>query len=157
MNPYVPFCCPSFMDIHPHCSDSYSSNYCSSFCEVLAWLSDWSEVQMICIWSSWCHCHPIISCSSKILEKRPLHGSSSSSSSTLVLLRRKKPETFLWQFLTSCWHCIVDRLQQFHLETNVISEIANRSTSILLINGLKQKEVICLIFAVSHSIKCISV
>jgi len=46
-----------------------------------------SEVQMICIWSSWCHCHPIISCSSKIqnglavwcrltaavLEKRPLN------------------------------------------------------------------------------------
>jgi len=32
---------------------------------VLAWLSDWSEVQMICIWSSWCHCHPI-SCFTKI-------------------------------------------------------------------------------------------
>jgi len=26
--------------------------------EVLVWLSVWSEVQMICIWSSWCHCHP---------------------------------------------------------------------------------------------------
>jgi len=34
--------------------------------EVLAWLSVSSEVQMICIWSSGCHCHPIISCSSKI-------------------------------------------------------------------------------------------
>ena len=33
---------------------------------VLAWLSVWSEVQMICIWSSWCYCHPIISCSRKI-------------------------------------------------------------------------------------------
>jgi len=46
---------------------------------------------MICIWSSWCHCHLIISCSSKIqnslpfwcqftrvvLEKRPLNGCSS--------------------------------------------------------------------------------
>jgi len=30
--------------------------------EVLAWLSVWSKVQMVCIWSSWCHCHPIISC-----------------------------------------------------------------------------------------------
>ena len=54
---------------------------------VLAWLSVWSVVQMICIWSSWCHCHPIISCFSKIqnglpfwcrliqvvLEKRPLN------------------------------------------------------------------------------------
>ena len=29
--------------------------------EVLAWLSVWNEVQMTCIWSSWCHCHPIIS------------------------------------------------------------------------------------------------
>ena len=28
----------------------------------MAWLSVWSEVQMICIWSSWCHCRPIISC-----------------------------------------------------------------------------------------------
>jgi len=56
--------------------------------EVLAWLSVWSEVQMICICSSWCHCHPIISCCSKVqnglpfwclltqvvLEKRPLNG-----------------------------------------------------------------------------------
>jgi len=30
--------------------------------EVLAWLSVWSKVQMIWIWSSWCHCHPVISC-----------------------------------------------------------------------------------------------
>ena len=25
---------------------------------VLAWLSVWSVVQMICMWSGWCHCHP---------------------------------------------------------------------------------------------------
>jgi len=51
------------------------------------WLHVWSVVQMICIWSSWCHFHPIISCFSKIqnglpfwcrltqvvLEKRPLN------------------------------------------------------------------------------------
>jgi len=30
--------------------------------DVLTWLSVWSEVQVICTWSSWCHCHPIISC-----------------------------------------------------------------------------------------------
>jgi len=62
--------------------------------EVLAWLSVWSEVQTICIWSSWCHCHPIISCSSKIqndlpfwcrltqvvLEKRLLNGCRSTRS-----------------------------------------------------------------------------
>jgi len=29
--------------------------------EVLAWLSVWSEVQRICVWSSCCHCHPIVS------------------------------------------------------------------------------------------------
>jgi len=33
---------------------------------VLAWLSVWREVQMICIWSNWCHCHPIICCFIKI-------------------------------------------------------------------------------------------
>ena len=26
--------------------------------EVLVWLSVWSEVQIVYIWSSWCHCHP---------------------------------------------------------------------------------------------------
>jgi len=39
--------------------------------EVLAQLSVWSEVQMICIWFSWCHCLPIISCSSKIQNSLP--------------------------------------------------------------------------------------
>jgi len=29
--------------------------------EVMAWLSVWSKVQMIRIWSSWCHRRPIIS------------------------------------------------------------------------------------------------
>jgi len=38
---------------------------------VLAWLSVWSEVQMICIWFSWCHCHLIISCFSKIQNGLP--------------------------------------------------------------------------------------
>ena len=40
--------------------------------EVLAWLSVWSKVQMICIWFSWCHCHPIMSsCCSKIQNGLP--------------------------------------------------------------------------------------
>jgi len=33
---------------------------------MLEWLSVWSEVQLLCIWSSWCHCHPVISCFIKI-------------------------------------------------------------------------------------------
>jgi len=55
-------------------------------------------VQMICIWSSWCYCHPITCCSSKIqnglpfwcrltkvvLEKRPLNGCTSSTSRSSV-------------------------------------------------------------------------
>jgi len=70
--------------------------------EVLAWLSVWSKVQMVCIWSSWCHCHCIISCSSKIqnglpfwcrltqcvLEKRRLNGCSSSSSSSSSIFQQ---------------------------------------------------------------------
>jgi len=62
--------------------------------ELLQWLSVWSEVQMMCILPSWCHCHPIISCPSKIqnglpfwcrltavvLEKKPLNRCSSSNS-----------------------------------------------------------------------------
>jgi len=69
--------------------------------EVLAWLPIWSEMQMICIWSSRCHWRPIISCSSKIqngllfwcrptqvvLEKRPLNGCSSSSSTSSLILK----------------------------------------------------------------------
>ena len=34
--------------------------------EVPVWLSVWSEVQTICIWFGWCHCHPVISCFGKI-------------------------------------------------------------------------------------------
>ena len=34
--------------------------------ELMAWLSICSEVQMVCIWSSWYHCHPIISWTIKI-------------------------------------------------------------------------------------------
>jgi len=63
-------------------------------CEVLAWLCVWSKEQMICILSSWRHCHPVISCSSKmrnglpfwwrltqvVLEKRLLNECNSSTS-----------------------------------------------------------------------------
>jgi len=68
---------------------------------VLVWLSVWTEVQIVCIWSSWCHCISVISFTSRlvlpfwylltqvVLEKRPLNrcscGSGSSSSSTVFL------------------------------------------------------------------------
>ena len=58
--------------------------------EVLVRLPVCSKMQMFCMWFSWCHCHPITSCFSKIqmvlcfwyqftqvvLEKRPLNGNS---------------------------------------------------------------------------------
>jgi len=61
---------------------------------VLVWLSVWSEVQIVCMWSSWCHCHPKTPSSlasfksglvlpfwqrltQVVLEKRPLNGCSS--------------------------------------------------------------------------------
>ena len=76
--------------------------------EVLAWLSVWSEVQMICIWSSWCHCYPIISCSSKIqnglpfccrlsLEKRPLN-----RCSVVVVVQNGTGNKFLCKLLCYC-------------------------------------------------------
>jgi len=34
-------------------------------------LTVWSVVQMICTWSSGCHCHPIVSCFSKIQNGLP--------------------------------------------------------------------------------------
>ena len=66
--------------------------------EVLVWLSIWSEMQIVCIWSSWCHCirkppSSLVSFKSRldlpfwyrltqaVLEKRPLNGCISSSSS----------------------------------------------------------------------------
>ena len=66
--------------------------------------------QMICIWSSWCHCHPIISCFSKIenglpiwcrptqvvLEKRPLNGCSSIGSHSWALQKTAEPIEMLF-------------------------------------------------------------
>ena len=66
---------------------------------MFVWLSLWSKVQIVCIWSSWCHCHPEIPSSlasfksrqvvpfwyrltQVVLEKRPLNGCSSSRSSS---------------------------------------------------------------------------
>jgi len=55
--------------------------------EMMLWLSVWSKVPMIYVWSSWCHCNSVISCWIKIqigltfwcrltqvvLERRPLN------------------------------------------------------------------------------------
>ena len=50
----------------------YRSRDCLPFLPLKEWSNSvvrcwfWSEVLMICIWSSWRHCHPIISCFIKI-------------------------------------------------------------------------------------------
>jgi len=62
----VSFCLQCF-DADGWASGRASRLYKKKFSdEMLAWLSVCSVVQMICIWSSWCHCHPIISCFVKI-------------------------------------------------------------------------------------------
>ena len=67
---------------------------------MLSWLSVWSEVQMICIWSRWCHCHPIICCfiniqiglpfwcwlTEVVLQKTPLNGSLSITITVRILI-----------------------------------------------------------------------
>ena len=77
--------------------------------EVLVWLSVCSEVQIVCIWSSWCHCIPRlhhISFQSRlvlpfwyrltqvVLEKRPWNGCSSSKGkgSPYSITERRVPE-----------------------------------------------------------------
>jgi len=76
--------------------------------EVLAWLSVWSEMRMICIWSNWCHRHPIISCfiiiqngllfwyrlSQTVLEKRLLNGCSVAVIATVPWFLRFGPLKF---------------------------------------------------------------
>ena len=62
--------------------------------EVLAWLSVWSKVQMICIWSSGCQCHPVISCSSKIQNR--LTFLLPAYPGCLTVLRQKLQESYAW-------------------------------------------------------------
>jgi len=91
------FFCHVFVLYGLHCCDMLVGRQeghpaCKNCDEVLMWLSVWSEVQIVCIWSSWCHCHPQNFASFKsrlvlsfwyqltqtVLEKRPLNGCSSS-------------------------------------------------------------------------------
>jgi len=51
----------TFASVHWHCwfGIRKSIRPVKNEDEVLAWLSVGGKVQMICIWSGWCHCHPI--------------------------------------------------------------------------------------------------
>ena len=43
---------------HPACKNWVMVCWTHHHSSVLVLLSVWSEVQIVCIWSSWCHCHP---------------------------------------------------------------------------------------------------
>jgi len=85
--------------------------------EVLVWLSVWSEVQVIYIWSSWRHCHPIISCFITIKIWFKLSGAG--------LSRLSRKEAVKWVFLTIslgkvlCIYCRWHRQWTFWLISSV--------------------------------------
>jgi len=111
--------------------------------EVLAWLSVWSEVQMNCVWSSWCFCHPIISWFIKIqnglpfwcqfiqfvLGKRLLNGCSSCGNNKIMLLVL---EVYIITFVVfSCG--ILEASHDFVVCGNVTVEVSMLSCKILFI------------------------
>jgi len=76
-------------------------------------LGVWSKVQIVCIWSSWCHCRPqtasflasfksiLVSpfrylLAEVVLEKRPLNGCSSSSNSHVETRKNRKMNNKVW-------------------------------------------------------------
>jgi len=84
--------------------------------KMLVWLSVWNLVHIVCIWSSWCHCHPntLLSFATfksrlilsfwyrlyqVVLEKRPLNRCSCSSSSISYIQCRCVWISVLWR----CW------------------------------------------------------
>ena len=106
--------------------------------EVLVWLSLWSEVQIVCIWSSWCHYHPqtlssFASFKSRlvlpfwyrltqvVLEKRPLNGCSSSYVALWLDITEALLTAFLIKFcassdclLTASWTVPLQVIQVTH-------------------------------------------
>ena len=77
---------------------------------MLVWLSVWSEVQTVCIWSSWCHCRPqtpssLASFKSRlvlsfwyrptqvVVEKRPLNECSSCCSCSCAAVYKTSTDT----------------------------------------------------------------
>jgi len=103
--------------------------------EVLVWLSVWSEEQIVCIWSRWCHCHlktpPTLASfisrlvlpfwyqlTQVVLENGPLNGCSRSNYSIQAVVRNMfctgcmlswPSETFLQRFPSIVHFICVDR------------------------------------------------
>ena len=119
-----------------------------------------------CIWSSWCHCQPVISCSSKIqnalpvwcrlsqvvLEKRPLNGCSSTSSCSCELLNHTEPypRAYLAYWITRpCWnHSIAMNMREHDKSENEIITSESKVTSATLRVGCSSRNCFsCLITA----------
>jgi len=59
--PWYTACLVDCLSYSPTISNTVTNTHTRLSDEVPQWLSVWSKVQMICLWSSWCHCHPVIS------------------------------------------------------------------------------------------------
>jgi len=91
-------------------------------------ISVWSEVQVICISSCWCHCHPSISCFIKIqivltflvpayppvvLKKRPLNG-------CLMLKLKFSLHHCLFILIRYLWCCLLDLFRERNIWWKII-------------------------------------
>jgi len=102
---------------------------------MLMWLSVRSEVQIVCIWSSWCCCHPktpssLASFKSRlvlpfwyrltqvVLEKEPLNGCNSSTSSWVGMLSWKK-----WVFSNHLQCAVLQKLAGRLFHTDGITQV----------------------------------
>jgi len=115
---------------------------------VLVWLSVWSEVQIVCIWSSWCHCHPQTPSSlawfksrlvlllwywftQDVLEKRPLNWSSYTN---LMVWNHFVAELLVCSIDTT--HLLAKRLVQNIIYKPVSPAFSHFGWSILHVNAL---------------------
>ena len=104
---------------------------------------------MICIWSSWCHCHPIISCSSKIqndlpfwcwltqviIGKRPLNGCNvvvDDNNSFRFLLVYNKIFNFITKLKQSDCILLFMNISKYQYKSSAIAEKADRCICLLL-------------------------
>jgi len=91
------------------------------------WLSVWSEVQIVCIWSSWCHSHPktpsslawfkfrlvlpfLYRFTQVVLEKRSLNGCSSCTctcSLSTCTYTVRSTSTCTWRSSTCTYTCMI--------------------------------------------------
>ena len=127
---------------------------------VLVWLSVWSEVQIVCIWSSWCHCIPKphhllphlnrlvlpfwYRLTQVVLEKRPSDGCSNSSSSCCCIV-----------LLTSCPRGPVYKLSYNNAKVTVdLQRTSNLQNMLQWMEGFSYVRFMCKIVISSETEMC---